>query len=354
MVSNKKAAIVVAISVAFSGFAFGAEKGLIGIALPNKTEARWVMDGKNIVAALEQKGYKTDLQYSQYDVPTQISQIENLITKGAKVLVVAPVDGKTLSSTLKNAKQKGIKVVSYDKLITDTPDVDYYATFDNFQVGVLQGSAIVDTLKLKTAKGPFNFEVFGGSLDDNNAHVVYKGGMSVLKPFIDSGKLVVKSKQTELSKVATFKWDGATAQARMDNILSAFYGNAKVEAVWTPNDNIANGVISSLKGVGYGAGNLPMPVITGQDAQLINIKAIIRGDQTATVFKDTRKLSKAAADIVDAIMTGKTVPVNDAKSYNNGRKLVPTFLVKPELVTKANWKPVLVDGDGFYKASQLN
>jgi len=325
---------------------------LIGIALPNKTEARWIMDGNNIVNNLKAKGYKTDLQYSTYDVPTQISQIENMITAGAKVLIVSPVDGATVSNVLRKAKQKGIKVISYDKLIMKTNDVDYYATFDNYQVGVLQGTSIVKKLGLDTGKGPFNIELFAGSLDDNNAHKFYAGAMSVLNPYIAKGKLVVRSKQTAISKISTLRWEGATAQARMDNLLSAFYGGTRVNAVLAPNDNLATGIISSLKGVGYGRPNQPMPVITGQDAQISNIKAIIRGDQTSTVFKDTRILAKAAAEMVDAIVKNKPVPVNDAKTYNNGSKIVATYLVKPVLVDKSNWNAALVTS-GYYKANQL-
>ncbi|MCY1162645.1 Multiple sugar-binding periplasmic receptor ChvE [compost metagenome] len=325
---------------------------LIGIALPNKTEARWIMDGNNIVNNLKAKGYKTDLQYSTYDVPTQISQIENMITAGVKVLIVSPVDGATVSNVLRKAKQKGIKVISYDKLIMKTNDVDYYATFDNFHVGVLQGTSIVQKLGLNAGKGPFNIELFAGSLDDNNAHMFNAGAMSVLNPYIAKGKLVVRSKQTTLAKVATLRWEGATAQARMDNLLSAFYGGARLNAVLAPNDNLATGIISSLKGVGYGRPIQPMPVITGQDAQPSNIKAIIRGDQTSTVFKDTRLLAKAAAEMVDAIVKHKPVPVNDTKSYKNGSKIVATYLVKPVLVDKSNWDAVLVKS-GYYKANQL-
>lgn len=325
---------------------------LIGIALPNKTEARWIMDGNNIVNNLKAKGYKTDLQYSTYDVPTQISQIENMITAGAKVLIVSPVDGATVSNVLRKAKQKGIKVISYDKLIMKTNDVDYYATFDNFQVGVLQGTSIVKKLGLDAGKGPFNIELFAGSLDDNNAHKFYAGAMSVLNPYIAKGKLVVRSKQTAISKISTLRWEGATAQARMDNLLSAFYGGARINAVLAPNDNLATGIISSLKGVGYGRPNQPMPVITGQDAQISNIKGIIRGDQTSTVFKDTRVLAKAAAEMVDAIVKNKPVPVNDAKTYSNGSKIVATYLVKPVLVDKTNWNAALVTS-GYYKANQL-
>ncbi|MDF3834284.1 sugar ABC transporter substrate-binding protein [Cupriavidus basilensis] len=331
--------------------AFAQAKPLVGIALPNKSEARWISDGQNIVAGLKAKGYATDLQYSEYDVPTQVSQIENLITKGAKALVIAPIDGKTLSDVLQRAASQGIKIISYDRMIAQTKNVDYYATFDNYQVGVLQAQSIVSNFQKKNAKS-FNIEIFGGSIDDNNAHVIYAGGMSVLKPYLDSGKFVVRSKQTALEKVATYRWEGSAAQSRMDNLLSAYYGNTRLDAVWAPNDATAIGIISSLKGVGYGSPQQPMPVVTGQDADLPNIKAIIRGDQASTVFKDTRQLAGVAADMVDAALAGKPVPVNDTKSYNNGVKVIPTYLVKPVLVDASNWKELLVKS-GFYAESRL-
>ena len=351
----KNVAVAVAASIALSAVslsAYAQDKGVIGISLPDKTESRWITDGKSMVDALKAKGYSADLQYANYDVPTQVNQVENMLAKGVKALVIAPIDGKTFSDTLALAQQKGIKVISYDRLISQTKNVDYYATFDNYGVGVLQAQSIVATWQKKGSKTPFNVEVFGGSSDDNNAHMVYAGGMSVLKPYIDSGKFVIRSKQVEFEKVATRNWDGATAQSRMDNLLSAFYGNNRLDAVWTPNDAIAIGVISSLKGVGYGSAQQLMPIVTGQDADLQNVKGIIRGDQTTTVFKDTRKLASVTADIVDDALTGKPVPVNDTKSYNNGAKIVPTYLVKPILVDKDNWQPELVTS-GYYTQAQL-
>nr|WP_304503019.1 MULTISPECIES: multiple monosaccharide ABC transporter substrate-binding protein [unclassified Caballeronia] len=329
------------------------DKGVVGITLPNKTQSRWITDGNSMVAALKEKGYTADLQYANDDVPTQVNQLENMVSKGVKALVIAPIDGKTLSDVLSLAAQRHIKVISYDRLIRDTKNVDYNATFDNFQVGALQAQSIVDIWKQKGSKTPFNVEIFAGSIDDNNAHMVYDGGMSVLKPYIDSGKFVVRSKQVSIDKVATHNWDGATAQARMDNLLSANYGNARVDAVLCPNDGISIGIISSLKGVGYGTPQQPMPVITGQDAEMQNVKAIIRGDQTTTVYKDTRQLATIAATMVDDALTGKPVPVNDTKSYNNGAKVVPTYLVKPVLVDASNWKNTLVTQGHYYTEAQL-
>src|SRR4030081_666958 len=246
-------------SVALAGPALAQSKPTVGIAMPTKSSARWIDDGNNIVKVLKERGYNTDLQYAEDYIPNQLSQIENMVTKGAKVLVIASIDGTTLSDVLKQAKDKGITVIAYDRLIRDTPNVDYYATFDNFRVGVLQAQSIEQALKLKDGKGPFNIELFGGSPDDNNSYFFYNGAMSVLQPYIDSGKLVVASKQTGMDKVSTLRWDGATAQARMDNLLSAYYGKKRVDAVLSPYDGLSIGIISSLKGVGYRSGDHKMP-----------------------------------------------------------------------------------------------
>ncbi|MTV14743.1 MULTISPECIES: multiple monosaccharide ABC transporter substrate-binding protein [Bradyrhizobium] len=335
------------------GDAMAQSKPTIGIAMPTKSSARWIDDGNNMVKVLKERGYGTDLQYAEDDIPNQLSQVENMVTKGAKVLVIAAIDGTTLSDVLKQAKAQGITVIAYDRLIRDTPNVDYYATFDNFQVGVLQAQSIENALGLKEGKGPFNIELFGGSPDDNNAYFFYDGAMSVLKPYIDSGKLVVGSGQTGMNKVATLRWDGATAQARMDNLLSAFYGKKRVDAVLSPYDGLSIGIISSLKSVGYGSKDQPMPYISGQDAEVPSIKAMLRGEQYSTIFKDTRDLAKVTADMVDAVLSKKEVSVNDTKTYNNGVKVVPSYLLKPVVVDKANWEKVLIDS-GYYKRSQFD
>jgi putative multiple sugar transport system substrate-binding protein len=347
--------LVAALAIGVFGTALPAaaqDKGTVGIAMPTKSSARWIADGDNMVKVLKERGYKTDLQYAEDDIPNQLAQIENMVTKGVKVLVIASIDGTTLTKVLQSAADKGIKVIAYDRLIKGSKNVDYYATFDNFQVGVLQAGSIVDKLGLKQGKGPFNIELFGGSPDDNNAFFFYDGGMSVLKPYIDSGKLVVRSKQMGMDKVGTLRWDGAVAQARMDNLLSAFYGNAKVDAVLSPYDGLSIGILSSLKGVGYCSAQQPCPVVSGQDAEVPSVKSILRNEQYSTVFKDTRELAKVAANMVDAVMAGKQPEVNDTKTYNNGVKVVPSYLLKPVSVDASNWKKVLVDS-GYYKESQL-
>lgn len=339
-------------ALAFAGPALAQSKPTVGIAMPTKSSARWIADGDNIVKVLKERGYNTDLQYAEDDIPNQLSQIENMVTKGAKVLVIAAIDGTTLSDILQQAAAAGTKVIAYDRLIRNSPNVDYYATFDNFKVGVLQAQTLVKGLGLPAAKGPFNIELFGGSPDDNNAYFFYDGAMSVLKPFIDSKQLVVASGQMGMDKVSTLRWDGATAQARMDNLLSAFYNSKRIDAVLSPYDGISIGILSSLKGVGYGSGAMKMPLVSGQDAEVPSVKSILAGEQYSTIFKDTRELAKVTADMVDAMLSGKEVPVNDTKTYNNGRKTVPSYLLTPVAVDKSNWETILI-ASGYYKAGQI-
>lgn len=327
-------------------------KKLVGISMPTKTSTRWISDGESMVKSFQALGYDADLQFADNDIPNQISQIENMITKGAKVLVIAAIDGSTLSDTLAKAKEAGVLVIAYDRLITKTPNVDYYATFDNFGVGVIQGTQIVDGLDLKNKPGPFNIELFGGSPDDTNAFYFYDGAMSVLQPYIDQGKLVVQSGQMGMDKVGTLRWDGALAQSRMENLLSANYTDKRVDAVLAPYDGLSRGIIAALRGVGYGTADQPWPVITGQDAEVASVKAIIAGEQTYTVFKDTRELAKQTAKMVDQALKGEKVDVNDTKTYDNKVKVVPSYLLTPVSVDKTNYQKLLVDS-GYIKAEDL-
>ncbi len=350
----KALATAVALGVlAWASAANAEDKGTIGIAMPTKSSARWIADGDNMVKTLQAKGYKTDLQYADNDIPTQLSQVENMITKGEKVLVIAAIDGTTLSDALQKAADAGIKVVSYDRLIVGSKNVDYYATFDNFQVGVQQATTIVHGLGLDAGKtGPFNVELFGGSADDNNAFFFYNGAMSVLQPLIDKGTLVVQSKQMGMDKVATLRWEAATAQSRMENLLSAYYTKKHVDAVLSPYDGLSIGIISALKSVGYGTSGTAMPVISGQDAEIPSVKSIMAHEQYSTIFKDTRELAKVAANMVDAVISGKQPEINDTKTYNNKVKIVPSYLLKPVPVMAENVNSALVD-TGYYKADQL-
>jgi len=343
-----------AISVAsFVAPTFAADKGAVGISMPTKTSTRWISDGETMEKLFKEAGYTPDLQFADDDIPNQLSQIENMVTKGAKVLVIAAIDGTTLSDILQKAHDAGVKVIAYDRLIRDSANVDYYATFDNFQVGVLQATSLVNGMQLDKASGPKNVELFGGSPDDNNAFFFYDGAMSVLQPLIDSKKIVIKSGQMGMDQVGTLRWDGAVAQARMENLLSATYTDAHVDGVLSPYDGLSIGILSALKGVGYGSGDLPMPIVTGQDAELPSVKSILAGEQYSTVFKDTRELAKVTVNMVDAIMNGKEPEINDTKTYDNGVKVVPSFLLKPVAVDKSNYKDVLV-GAKYYTEDQIN
>lgn len=330
-----------------------ADKGLVGISMPTKSSARWIDDGNNMVQQFREAGYETDLQYAEDDIPNQLAQIENMVTKGVNVLVIAAIDGTTLSNALENAAAADVKVIAYDRLIRDSGNVDYYATFDNFKVGVIQASSLIDGLKARFPDvKPWNVELFGGSPDDNNAYFFYDRAMSVLQPMIDDGSVVIPSGQTGMDKVGTLRWDGAVAQARMDNILSANYTQKHVNGVLSPYDGLSIGILSSLKGVGYGSGDLPMPIVSGQDAEVQSVKSIIAGEQYATVFKDTRELAHVTVGMVDAMLKGEEPAVNDTETYDNGVKVVPSYLLEPVEVDKSNYEKILVDS-GYYKADQL-
>ena len=328
------------------------DNGTVGISMPTKSWERWVQDGDNMVAALEEAGYGADLQYAEDVVEDQVAQIENMITKDVDVLVVAPVDGEALTEVVQQAEDADIPVLAYDRLIMDAEGVDAYATFDNFGVGELQGQYIVDRLDLENEEGPFTIELFGGSPDDNNAGYFLDGAMSVLQPYIDDGVLEVPSGQTEMSQIATMRWDGAVAQDRMDNLLGAHYSDRELDAVLSPFDGISTGVISSLKGAGYGTGDKPLPVVTGQDAETASVKSIIAGEQTQTVFKDTRELADAAAGMAADLAQGQEPDVDDTESYDNNAKVVPARLLEPVSVDASNYEEVLIDS-GYYEESDL-
>ncbi|MFC7842058.1 multiple monosaccharide ABC transporter substrate-binding protein [Streptomyces sp. NPDC001046] len=333
-----------------------AKGATIGIAMPTKSSERWIADGNNVVRDLESKGYKTKLVYGEDDPDQQVSQVENLITQGVKALIIAAIDNKSMNNVLQQAKDANIPVISYDRLILGTQNVDYYASFDNEKVGELQGTYIVDKLGLKdgsgASKGPFNIELFAGSNDDNNTRYFFQGAMKVLQPYIDKKQLVVRSGQTELNQVTTLRWDGGTAQKRMDDILTSAYKSERVDAVLSPYDGISIGILSALKSDDYGSKSKPLPVVTGQDAEVASVKSIIAGQQSMTVYKDTRELAKVSSNMVDALLNDKKPEVNDTKTYDNGAKVVPAYLLEPVAVDKGNYRKEVVDS-GYIKESDL-
>jgi putative multiple sugar transport system substrate-binding protein len=334
----------------------------VGVAMPTKSSERWIADGNNVKEQLEAKGYKVDLQYAEDDIPTQVNQIDNMITNGADALVIAAIDGTALTSQLEQAAGNNIPVIAYDRLIRDSANVDYYTTFDNYKVGVQQATALLYGLGLTDLEGakaadapagPFNIEIFAGSPDDNNATFFYNGAMDTLKPFMDAGTLVVPSGQTDFDTVAILRWDPATAQARMENLLTSTYSSGEeVDGVLSPYDGLSIGILSALGGSGYGSGDKAWPVVTGQDAELASSKSILADEQNSTIFKDTRLLAAQAVQMVDALLTGGTPEVNDTTTYDNGVKVVPSYLLESQIVVKDNLEEILV-GSGYYTADEL-
>jgi putative multiple sugar transport system substrate-binding protein len=335
----------------------GAEAGgTVGVSMPTQESERWIADGDNVKAQLEELGYEVDLQFANNDIPTQVSQIENMISSGARSLIIAAIDGTTLTDVLQQAADQDISVVSYDRLIRGSENVDYYTTFDNFEVGVQQatslliGLGVLDENGEETGEeGPFNVELFAGSPDDNNATFFWEGAMSVLQPLMDSGVLEVPSGQTDFEQAAILRWLPETAQERMENILTII-GDTRLDGVLSPYDGLSIGIISALTSGGYSADDLP--VITGQDAEVGSVKSIIAGEQYSTIFKDTRLLGDQAAKMVDAVLKGEEPEVNDTETYDNGVKVVPSYLLESEIVTVDNYEAVLVDS-GYYEESDL-
>ncbi|HQF90679.1 MAG TPA: sugar ABC transporter substrate-binding protein [Synergistaceae bacterium] len=343
--------ILLTLVLALSATAALAADVLVGVAMPTQSLQRWNEDGANMKKALEEKGYIVDLQYAEDDVSNQIAQLENMITKGCKVLVIASIDGSALSDVLAKAADAKIPVIAYDRLIRQTPNVSYYATFDNFKVGVIQGKFIEEKLGLTEGKGPFNIEFFGGSPDDNNAFFFNGGAMSVLQPYLDKGQLVCQSGQTKMEQIGILGWKSEDAQARMDNLISKSYTDKKLDVVLSPNDSLAYGIAASLANNGYTPGK-DWPIITGQDCDRANVKNMIAGKQSMSVFKDTRALAAKVAEMVDSIVQGKDPEVNDTKTYDNGVKVVPSYLLEPVFADINNYKTLLLDS-GYYKEADL-
>jgi len=343
--------MIMAVTVAAPAIAAG---GRVGVSMPTQSLQRWNQDGSNMKAQLEKAGYTVDLQYAgDNDIPTQVAQIENMISRGCDVLVIAAVDGFSLTEVLKEAKAKGITVIAYDRLIMNSDAVTYYATFDNWKVGQFQGAFIRDKLGLDKAAGPFNIELFTGAPDDNNINFFFGGAMDILQPYIDSGKLVVPSRQVKMAQAATPNWSTEEAQRRMENLITANgYGpnGKKLHAVYSSNDSVANGITTALVGAGYTKDNFP--IVTGQDCDRPSVKNMIAGLQSMSVFKDTRTLAAQVVLMIDAKMTGKPVPVNDTTTYNNGALIVPSFLCEPVFATAANYKALLIDS-GYYTEAEL-
>lgn len=321
----------------------------VGVSMPTKDLQRWNQDGSNMQAELEAAGYEVDLQYASNQEETQVSQIENMINSGCSVLVVAAIEANSLSTVLENAKSAGIPVIAYDRLIMNTDAVAYYATFDNYKVGVTQGQYIIDALDLDNAEGPFNMEVTAGDPGDNNAPFFYNGAMDTLQPYIDAGKIVIPSGQVDFATVGTPKWATETAQSRMENILSSNYADGtKLDICLCSNDSTSLGVQNALEANYTG----DYPIVTGQDCDIANVKNMIAGKQSMSVFKDTRTLASQVVKMVGQILNGEEVEVNDTTTYDNGTGVIPSYLCEPVFADANNYKELLIDS-GYYTEADL-
>ncbi|MFC8504454.1 substrate-binding domain-containing protein [Pedococcus sp. NPDC057267] len=323
------------------------KNALIGVSLPQKTSENWVLAENLFKTDLAAAGFQADVQFANGGVTEQQNQIQSMVTKGAKVIVVGAIDGSQLGTQVKAAKDAGATVIAYDRLLKNTDAVDYYVAYDNFKVGVLQGNALLDGMKKKKANGPYNIELFAGSPDDANAQVFFDGAMSVLKPKIADGTLKVVSGQTSFNQVVTQGWKAENAQKRMDTLLSANYTSTALDGVLSPNDTLARAIITSVKAAGK-----PVPIVTGQDSEVESVKSIMAGEQYSTINKDTRNLVKATIEMIQAIQKGQQPKINDTKSYNNGVKVVPAELLPPLIVTKDNAKEAYANDPTLSKLTQ--
>ena len=327
-----------------------AGSNLIGVAMPTKDLQRWNQDGENMKAQLEAAGYNVDLQYAANDIATQVSQIENMIANGCEVLVIASIDGEALGTVLDQAKAAGIPVIAYDRLIMNSDAVSYYATFDNWKVGVKQGEYIVDALDLENAGDKtYNIEYITGDPGDNNINFFFDGAISVLQPYIDAGTLVCPSGQTEKQTVATANWATDAAQARFETILGTYYADGtQLDVVLASNDSTALGVANALESSYTGK----YPILTGQDCDIASVKNMLADKQSMSVFKDTRDLAAKTVEMVDALMKGTEPPINDTETYDNGTGVIPSFLCEPVAATVDDIQSLLIDS-GYYTEADL-
>ncbi len=349
---KKLLALVLALALCLGITSAMAAVGKVGVSMPTQDLQRWVQDGENMQKELEANDYEVMLTYAANNVATQVADLENMITSGCNVLVISAIDGGALGDVLAKAKEAGIMVIAYDRLIMGTDAVAYYATFDNYKVGTIQANFIKEKFNLDADDGKtYRMEVFAGSPDDNNALYFYNGAMDALKPYIESGKLVVPSGETEFNTCAILGWGTDDAQARMDNLLAKAYTDGTFpDLVLSPNDSLAMGIANSLEAAGCPIENFP--VITGQDCDKANMKNILAGKQSMSVFKDTRTLAAQVVDMVNSYLLGEEVPVNDTETYDNGVKVVPSFLCDPVFADINNYQELLIDS-GYYTPEDI-
>lgn len=340
--------IILLVLLAITAWAGGSAEAdddatLVAFLLPTRQLPIWLAQGDELEATFEAAGYQTRVEFAEDVVERQVSQIENAVLLGADYLVIAGVDPFAISEAVENAREQGVTIIANDRLIMNTEAVDYYVTFDLFRLGEMQGEFIESELGLDTgARGPFAMEVFSGSPDDPNAQIFYDGQMSVLRKYIDSGVLDVVSGQVDFGVTATLGWDTGRAQSRMEDLLGAFYTDRAVDVILAANDSTALGAISALSSLGYGSGDRPFPIVTGQDCELTAIKAIIAGEQSMSVFLDAKVLAERTLEVVDALEAGREPTT--VTTFDNNVIDVPTVLYDPVVVTADNWEIVIERG----------
>lgn len=314
----------------------------IGIAMPNNVQKRWEMDTKSLLDKFNEKNYRTVVRYADDDVYLQVNQIEEMINEKVDVLLITPVKADSLRDIVEKAKSKGIYVIAYDRMITNTDLVDYYITFKNYDVGRLQAEYIVEKLGLldENNMGPYNLEIFAGDTDDFNSKYYFRGAMAVLKKYIDDGKIIIRSGESEFNQCATERWNYKIAANRMRTILDTHYKDTCIDAVVCGNDGLTMGIYDILVEKGY---ENHMPVLTGQDAEIDYVKIIKDNDNMMTVFKDTRLLANETAILVDDILNGNEPKINNTNDYSNGKKRVNTYEMVPVSIDRENYSSLLVE-----------
>ena len=322
----------------------------VGISMPTKDLRQWSNDGDQMEKELKAQGYAVTLDYASNDIATQVSQIDNMLNDGCSLLIIAAIDGDSLGIVLDIAKERNVAVISYDRLLMNSDAITNYVAFDLYMIGWKQGEYIRDNLKLDTTDGPYNIELFAGDPGDNTARYIFSGAMDVLMPYIDQGKVIVKSGQTDFKEVSTAAWASEAAQSRMDAIIAANYADGTtLYAVLCADDRCALGVTNALES-NY---NGQWPIITGCNCEIPNVKNILNGKQSMSVFCDTRTLASKAVEMADAILKGGEAPVNDRETYNNNVMVVPSFLCEPVVADKDNYRPILIDS-GYYGEDDLS
>jgi putative multiple sugar transport system substrate-binding protein len=354
------ALILIVFSMVFTGCQ-KKEQTQVGIVLPTKDEPRWIQDQQRFLDALKSAGFSAKVLFSQGDSAKEKANVEALVAEGIKVLIICPQDGTAAASAAELAHKAGVKVISYDRLIRETDAVDYYVTFDSFQVGAAWGEYLVSQVPAGTKEN--NLYLYAGAASDNNSFIFFEGAWSVLQPKIADGTFVVRNSdkaialknkanlsREEMAQIigqVTTNWNFNDAKSKAEANLTAVNAKAKGTVyICAPNDGTARAIADAFAA----DKDVKKYYITGQDAEIASIQYIIDGKQSMTVLKDVRILVKDAIDAAIAYLKGSEPPVT--KTYNNGKKDVPAKPTPIIIVTKDNVKKEIIDS-GYWPADKF-